>query len=127
MARPSRASCSSARSRTRTRECERARRQGAQPQLEAYTKATEAAAKEAGVAFVDLFHPSLELFKAAKEPLTINGVHLTADGNRQLAEVIAKACSASKVSASPSMEALREAVVDKRLPLVSALSRQRWQ
>ena len=83
------------------------------PQLEAYTKATEAAAKEAGVAFVDLFHPSLELFKAANEPLTINGVHLTPDGNRQLAEVIAKGLLGKQVSASPSMEALREAVVDK--------------
>lgn len=83
------------------------------PQLEAYTKATEAAAKEAGVAFVDLFHPSMELFKAAKEPLTINGVHLTAEGNRQLAEVIAKALLGKQVSASPSMEELREAVMDK--------------
>lgn len=83
------------------------------PQLEAYTKATEAAAKEAGVAFVDLFHPTLELFKAAAEPLTINGVHLTADGNRQLAEVIAKALIGRQISASPSMEELRQAVVDK--------------
>jgi lysophospholipase L1-like esterase len=49
-------------------------------QLEAYTAATEAAAKEAGVAFVDLFHPSLMLFEAAREPLTINGVHLTPKG-----------------------------------------------
>ncbi len=82
-------------------------------QLEAYTKATEDAAKEAGVAFVDLFHPSQELFQAAKEPLTINGVHLTAEGNRQLAEVIAKALLGKQVSASPSMEELREAVMDK--------------
>jgi hypothetical protein len=67
------------------------------PQLEAYTKATEAAAKEAGVGFVDLFHPSLDLFKAAKEPLTINGVHLSAEGNRQLAEVIAKALLGKEV------------------------------
>ena len=82
-------------------------------QLEAYTKATEAAAKEAGVAFVDLFHPSLELFKAAKTPLTINGVHLTEDGDKQIAEVIAKGLLGKQVSASPSMDALREAVVDK--------------
>ncbi|MBE2285697.1 MAG: ThuA domain-containing protein [Prosthecobacter sp.] len=82
-------------------------------QLEAYTKATADAAGEAGVAFVDLFHPSLELFKAAKEPLTINGVHLTDEGNRQLAEVIAKALLGKEVSASASMEPLREAVVDK--------------
>lgn len=83
------------------------------PQLEACTKAAEAAAKEAGVGFVDLFHPSLDLFKAAKEPLTINGVHMTAEGNRLLAEVIARALLGKQVSASPSMEELREAVVDK--------------
>ena len=82
-------------------------------QLEAYTKATEAAAKEAGVAFVDLFHPSLELFKQAKAPLTINGIHLTEEGNRQLAEVIAKALLNKSVSASGSMESLRAAVLDK--------------
>ena len=85
------------------------------PQLEAYTKATEAAAKEAGVGFVDLFHPSQTLFKAAKEPLTINGVHLTAEGNRQLAEVIAKALLGKDVTASASLEELREAVLDKDL------------
>ncbi|MDA1232606.1 MAG: ThuA domain-containing protein, partial [Planctomycetota bacterium] len=82
-------------------------------QLEAYTAATEAAAKEAGVAFVDLFHPSLELFKAASEPLTINGVHLTPEGNRQLAEVIGTALLGKKVATSGSMEPLRNAVVDK--------------
>ena len=82
-------------------------------QLEAYTKATEAAAKEAGVAFVDLFHPSLELYKQAKSPLTINGVHLTEDGNRQIAEVIATAFAGQKVRSSMSMERLRAAVLDK--------------
>jgi putative membrane-bound dehydrogenase-like protein len=82
-------------------------------QLEAYTKATEAAAKEAGVAFVDLFHPSLTLFKNAKTPLTINGVHLTEEGNRQLAEVIAQALLGKPVSASGSLESLRAAVLDK--------------
>lgn len=83
------------------------------PQLEAYTKATEAAAKEAGVGFVDLFHPSLELFKAAKQPLTINGVHLGAEGNRLLSEVIAKALLGKQVVANGSLEKLREAVIDK--------------
>ena len=82
-------------------------------QLEAYTKATQAAAKEAGVAFVDLFHTSLELYKQAKTPLTINGVHLTEEGNRQIAEVIASAFVGNRVSASMSMEPLRQAVLDK--------------
>ncbi|MEK0448634.1 MAG: hypothetical protein RL088_902 [Verrucomicrobiota bacterium] len=81
--------------------------------LEAYAKATEAAAKEAGVAYVDLFHPSQEMFKAARAPLTINGVHLTAEGNRLLGEVIAKALSGKAVPSSPSLEPLRQAVLDK--------------
>ena len=86
-------------------------------QLAAYTKATEAAAKEAGVAFVDLFHPSLELYKSAAagggKPLTINGVHLTEEGNRQLAEVIARGLLGRPVSASAGLDALRQAVIDK--------------
>ncbi|HND53043.1 MAG TPA: GDSL-type esterase/lipase family protein, partial [Pirellulaceae bacterium] len=82
-------------------------------QLEAYTAATEAAAKEAGVAFVDLFHPSLKLFQSSATPLTINGVHLTAEGNRQLAEVIAAVLLGKPVAASQGLEPLRKAVVDK--------------
>ncbi|MEQ1828657.1 MAG: PVC-type heme-binding CxxCH protein, partial [Pirellula sp.] len=82
-------------------------------QLEAYTKATEAAAKGSGVTFVDLFHPSLALFKAANAPLTINGVHLTEEGNRKIAEVIATALVGHQVNASMSMVQLRNAVMDK--------------
>jgi putative membrane-bound dehydrogenase-like protein len=82
-------------------------------QLEAYTQATEAAAKEAGVGYVDLFHPSQELFRKATSPLTINGVHLSAEGNRQLAEVIAQALLGKSVVAGSSLEALRAAVLEK--------------
>ena len=81
--------------------------------LEAYTKATEAAAKEAGVASVDLFHPSLALYQSAAAPLTINGIHLNEEGNRQLAEVIARALLGKPVSASASMDNLRHAVTEK--------------
>jgi len=82
-------------------------------QLKAFTKATAAAAQEAGVAFVDLFHPSLELYKTAKSPLTINGVHLSEEGNRQLAEVIARSLLGKPVAAAPALNSLREAVLDK--------------
>lgn len=85
------------------------------PQLEAYTQATEAAAKEAGVAFVDLFHPTQKLFQETEQALTLNGVHLTADGNQKLAEVIAQALVGRQVSASPSMEEIREVVMDKNI------------
>lgn len=81
--------------------------------LAAYAKATEKAAREAGVGYVDLFHPSQQFFKEALSPLTINGVHLTAEGNKQLAEVIAAALFGHKVTASGSMESLRKTIVDK--------------
>jgi putative membrane-bound dehydrogenase-like protein len=84
-------------------------------QLEAYAKATEAAAREAGVAYVDLFHPSQTLFANASGPLTINGVHLSEEGNRQLAQVIAQALLGKTVSASASLDGLRSAVRDKDL------------
>lgn len=83
--------------------------------LAAITRATAAAAKEAGVTFVDLFHPSLELFSKAEQPLTINGVHLTKEGNRQLAEVIASELFGKPVRSSQTLEFLRQGVVDKNL------------
>lgn len=82
-------------------------------QLAAYTKATAAAAREAGVAYVDLFHPSLQMFKESSTPLTINGVHLNEEGNKQLAEVISSALFGHQVTASHTMEPLRSAVLDK--------------
>ena len=82
-------------------------------QLAAYTKATAAAAREAGVGYVDLFHPSLQMFKESSAPLTINGVHLTEEGNKKLAEIISSSLSGHQVSASQTMEPLRSAVLDK--------------
>ena len=81
--------------------------------LAAYTEATQKAAKEAGVDFVDLFTPTTKIFTECTVPLTLNGVHLNEEGNRLLSEVIAQAVFKKKVSASPSMEDLREAVLDK--------------
>jgi lysophospholipase L1-like esterase len=95
-------------------------------QLEAYTKATEDAAKEAAWRLSICSIPRWS-FSKREGPLTINGVHLTDEGNRQLAEVIAKALLGKQVSASASMEPLREAVVDKSYALVSSLSRERRQ
>jgi putative membrane-bound dehydrogenase-like protein len=83
--------------------------------LAAYTRATAAAAQEAGVAYVDLFHPSMELFGKAARPLTINGVHLTEEGNRRLAEVIARELLGKSAGFPQSVERLREAVLDKDL------------
>ena len=35
--------------------------------------------------FVDLFTPSKQLYEASSHPLTINGIHLSDEGYRQLA------------------------------------------
>ncbi|WP_009965383.1 PVC-type heme-binding CxxCH protein [Verrucomicrobium spinosum] len=84
-------------------------------QLEIYAKATEDAARESGVAYVDLYHPSLELYQKASSRLTINGVHLSSEGNRQLAEVIAKALLGKVTAAPASLEKLRQVVLEKSL------------
>ncbi len=81
--------------------------------LAIYTEAIKQVAAEKGVAFVDLFTTSQELYAKAKSPLTLNGVHLLPDGNRQLGEVIASALTGKKVSSATTMEPLRQAVLDK--------------
>ncbi len=81
--------------------------------LEAFSKATEAAAKEAGVAYVDLFHPTLEAYQIAKSPLTINGVHLNELGNQRVAEIAVKALLGKEIKADSSLEKLRASVNEK--------------
>ncbi len=81
--------------------------------LALYTDAIKQVATEKGTAFVDLFTPSQELYAKAKSPLTLNGVHLMPEGNRQIGEVIASAVSGKTFSSSPAIEVLRQAVLDK--------------
>lgn len=81
--------------------------------LALYTAAIQQVAEEKKVAFVDLFTASKSLYSQAKSPLTLNGVHLLPDGNRQLGEVITSAISGKKVASSPTLEPLRQAVIDK--------------
>lgn len=81
--------------------------------LSLYTEAIKQVATEKGVAFVDLFNPSKELYAKAKTPLTLNGVHLLPEGNRQIGEVIATALTGKSGSSQANLEALRQAVLDK--------------
>jgi len=81
--------------------------------LAIYTEVIKQVATEKGVAFVDLFNPSKELYAKAKNPLTLNGVHLLPDGNRKIGEVIATALTGKIVSSSTKLEPLRQAVIDK--------------
>jgi len=83
-------------------------------QLEAYTEVIREVAKINSVPFVDLFDASKRLYSRADEPLTINGIHLTTEGNRQLADVIIRELHGSVPSASEErMEMVRQAVLDK--------------
>ncbi len=82
--------------------------------LELYTKAMGDVAKKSGVAFVDLFHPTRQLYARAAKPLTINGVHLNERGNEAVAKVFDAALFAGDVWRDPAaLEKLRRAVVDK--------------
>jgi putative membrane-bound dehydrogenase-like protein len=81
--------------------------------LEAYANATAAAAHELGVTYIDLFHPTQDLYRSSKAPLTINGVHLNEAGNKALAELIAKTLLETPIKASSQLASLREAVLDK--------------
>jgi putative heme-binding domain-containing protein len=81
--------------------------------LRLYTAAMADVARADGVAFVDLFAPTLQFEKVA-EPLTINGIHLNADGNRRLAHIISFQLSPGQTEATETqMEKLRHAVLDK--------------
>jgi glucose/arabinose dehydrogenase/lysophospholipase L1-like esterase len=82
--------------------------------LELYTKAMGEVAQARSVRFVDLFTPSRALYAAAKSPLTINGVHLNAAGNRRIGEVIDRALfGAAPAQKETYLEVLRQAVLDK--------------
>jgi mono/diheme cytochrome c family protein/lysophospholipase L1-like esterase len=81
--------------------------------LALYTIAIKQVASEKSVGFVDLFTTSQELYAKAKSPLTLNGVHLLPDGDRQIGEVIASAITGKKVSSAPTMEPLRQGVINK--------------
>ncbi|MGV3486307.1 MAG: DUF7133 domain-containing protein [Planctomycetaceae bacterium] len=85
--------------------------------LELYTAAVKAVAEKRDIAFVDLFHPTLERFSAADGlQFTINGCHADEAGDRLLAELLdarlfGKAGPA--VTDTAKYESLRQAVNDK--------------
>jgi azurin/glucose/arabinose dehydrogenase len=82
--------------------------------LAAYAEAMEAVAAAHEVTYVDLFGPSQDLYLAAEAPLTINGIHLTSDGNRRIAEVIVERLLGRAPSvAETRLELVRRAVLDK--------------
>ncbi|MCB1092525.1 MAG: hypothetical protein KDL87_13395, partial [Verrucomicrobiae bacterium] len=81
--------------------------------LAKYTAAIAEVAKAKNTGFVDLFTATQALYQSAKTPLTLNGVHLNTEGNRQVAEAITQSLLGEKIEAGKDLESLRQAVIDK--------------
>ncbi|MEX0675798.1 MAG: PVC-type heme-binding CxxCH protein [Pirellulales bacterium] len=83
--------------------------------LALYTAAMAEVAGARGVPFVDLFHPTRQLYGASDQPLTFNGIHLGQRGYRQLAAVIDRSLFGrnAKSPDPAALEKLRQAVLDK--------------
>ncbi|MCS6850959.1 MAG: GDSL-type esterase/lipase family protein [Gemmataceae bacterium] len=82
--------------------------------IQLYTTAMAEVARAHEVVFVDLFTPTRELYRRASRPLTINGIHLTEEGNRRLAEIIDRALFGPAPAYDPArLERIRQAVLDK--------------
>src|SRR5207244_913997 len=83
--------------------------------LALYTGAMAEVAGKNYVPFVDLFKPTRELYDRAKKPLTINGIHLMAEGNRQVAEIIDRKLFGDLEGGreTQALEKIRQAVLDK--------------
>lgn len=80
--------------------------------LKLYTDAMAEVAAENGVLFVDLFTPTLAPRKGDKH-WTINGIHLNAHGNEQVARIIDSALFGPFQHDPSRVAAIREAVLDK--------------
>ena len=82
--------------------------------LGAYTEATKAAAIAGGIGFVDLYSPTLKLYRNTKTPLTINGVHPNSEGCHAIARVIVGALRGAEPRRHRSeLKQIRDAVLDK--------------
>ncbi|MCP4785514.1 MAG: c-type cytochrome [Fuerstiella sp.] len=81
--------------------------------LAVYTEATRRAAAAADVTFVDLFSPTLQLFESSDEQLTLNGIHLNAEGYRRLAGVVSQALLRKPAPSADSLAGVYAAVQDK--------------
>lgn len=85
--------------------------------LALYTKAMAEVAKANDVQFIDLFTASQQLFAKSAQPLTINGIHLTEEGDRQLAPVQFRALFGKDAPAvtDPAVAKIRAAVLEKNV------------
>ena len=80
-----------------------------------YADATAEIAKADGATYVDLYAPTLELYEKGGKPLTIDTIHLSAEGDRQVAQIIVGDLLPGGKSAGDqaNLDKIRDAVVDK--------------
>lgn len=71
-------------------------------ELARYTEAMRATAAKNSVPFADVFTPMRDAMAKASTPLTINGIHLTEDGDRVFAGVLMEALGFGKTGAADS-------------------------
>jgi len=86
--------------------------------IEHYAAEMAEVAKANNIPFVDLFKPTQDLYAKAAAPLTINGVHLTTNGNELVAKEIDRALFAGAPEPkreTAAMDMVRRAVMDKNL------------
>ena len=81
--------------------------------LKAFTAATREAAAAADATFVDLYEPTLQLYADTQNQLTFNGIHLNADGYRQLASVVSQSLLGKPAPAEDRLNEVYAAVEDK--------------
>ena len=82
--------------------------------IKLYADATAEVAKTDGVTYIDLFAPSLQLYGSAKAPLTEDCLHLTPEGDHQIANVIVNDLfGGGSAEGLEAVQKLRDAVVDK--------------
>lgn len=85
-------------------------------ELERYTAAMRDSAAALGIAFIDLFHPTRTLMaENPREPMTINGMHLTEAGYRAVTEILALGLGISDPlpSDAAGLDKLRGLIVEK--------------
>jgi putative heme-binding domain-containing protein len=85
------------------------------PKLALYTQAMREVCQQKQVRFIDLFKASQRLYESSKTPLTMNGIHLTDDGEKELSRAILPELmpEAKLPSDLGKLEELRQAILDK--------------
>jgi putative heme-binding domain-containing protein len=82
--------------------------------LAAYTAVMKKVCAAKEIPFVDLFAATQKLYASAKNPLTMNGIHLLDHGNEAVAEAIMSDLFGSRRSTgTANIQKIRDAVLDK--------------